>query len=93
MVNLKSGECGNNLKRIGHGHNVYFCFSIVLLVVVKEFFGTKLVSSGEESLADLFRRYLSLGYEKTVSVYDMFILFGLFLFYFVFCFSLVLIYF
>ena len=73
--------------------NCCFYFTIVLLVVVKEIFGTKLVSSGEESLSDLFRRYLSLGYVNFVSVYDMFILFGLFLFYFVFCFSLLLIYF
>ena len=62
-------------------------------MVVKEFFGTKLVSSGEESLSDLFRRYPSLGYVNFVSVYDMFVLFSLFLFYFVFCFSLVLTYF
>ena len=49
------------------GHSLYFYFTVVLLVVVKEFFGTKIVSSGEESLTDLFHRYLSLGYGKTLS--------------------------
>ena len=42
------------------GHNLYFYFTMVLLVVVKEFFGTKLVSSCEESLAGLFHHYLCL---------------------------------
>ena len=70
------------------GHNVYICFSIVLLVVVKEFFGTKLVSSGEESLADLFRRYLSLGHEKTLSQ-SMICSFYLVCFYFILFFVLV----
>ena len=63
-------------------------FSIVLLVVVKEFFGTKLVSSGEESLADLFRRYLSLGHEKTLSQ-SMICSFYLVCFYFILFFVLV----
>ena len=59
--------CGRSIISNLLGHKLYRIFTIVLLVVVKEIFGTNLIASGEQIFVGSHYRFLSIIGEGTLS--------------------------
>ena len=66
-VESNSTCCGRSIISNLLGHKLYGIFTIVLLVVVKEIFGTNLIASGEQIFVGSHYRFLSIIGKGTLS--------------------------
>ena len=60
-------NCRGSITHYQLAHNLYFNITIVLLVVVNEFFGTDLFPLVKKYIAGLYYRYLCFGLKGTLS--------------------------